>query len=203
MIKQFLSSQAGHPKGMIGRLFALLMNKGNKDVYDGIMDMLDVTPQTSLLEIGFGNGQLLLEIEKTHPKRICGIDISETMMAAAQKKFKKAGLTDRIEIDRAGTEAIPFDDETFDTVLTSNTIYFWKDLRQGLTEIHRVLRKGGCFINGFATVKGLKDHSFTEYNFKKYELADFKKASIETGFKVEDQIEIIKDKAYCVKIIKQ
>ncbi len=203
MFKQFLASQFGRPKGFVGKIFGLIMNKGNRHVYDGILEMLDVKPDQTLLEVGFGNGRLLLDVLKSNPDKLCGIEVSDTMFDAAQKLFRKAGVLNRIEIKKGNVNSIPYDPNVFDTIYTCNTIYFWDNLESGLKEIRRILKPGGSFINGFYTTKGLNDHSFTRYNFKKYELKDFLSASMRSGFKITGQTEITKDKTYCIKLRKE
>jgi len=62
--------------------------------------------------------------------------------------------------------ALPFDDESFDCVLSSSALehdkYFWRTI----SEVKRVLRKGGVFIAGVPIYKTLptdKDHTTLTY----------------------------------------
>jgi hypothetical protein len=43
-------------------------------------------------------------------------------------------------------DATPFEADSFDRVLSVNTIYFWADPDRGLREIHRVLKPGGRLV---------------------------------------------------------
>lgn len=43
-----------------------------------------------------------------------------------------------IQVQLGDVSHLPFPETTFDRVFTINTIYFWPDALQGLTEIHRV-----------------------------------------------------------------
>ena len=43
-------------------------------------------------------------------------------------------------------ESIPFEDGSFDGVVTVNTVYFWPDLGPGLAEVLRVLKPGGRIV---------------------------------------------------------
>jgi ubiquinone/menaquinone biosynthesis C-methylase UbiE len=40
-------------------------------------------------------------------------------------------------------EALPFDDVSFDIVVSANSIFFWPDQPAGIQEIYRVLKPGG------------------------------------------------------------
>ena len=69
-------------------------------------------------------------------------DFSEGMLENAKANLgERAGLEYRV-ID---IMKIPFDDETFDVVIANMMLYHVPDIARGLSEVRRVLKKGGAF----------------------------------------------------------
>jgi 2-polyprenyl-3-methyl-5-hydroxy-6-metoxy-1,4-benzoquinol methylase len=61
----------------------------------------------TILEIGCGTGNLLLELAKAFPSARCvGIDIDETSLAIAREKIEEAGLGARVEVRQGTPEAV-------------------------------------------------------------------------------------------------
>jgi hypothetical protein len=46
-------------------------------------------------------------------------------------------------------ESLPFTDGRFNKAITVNTVYFWKSLTAGFSELHRVLGPSGLVVIGF------------------------------------------------------
>ncbi len=42
--------------------------------------------------------------------------------------------------------ALPFADTSFDVATAFETVYFWPDIRRSLSEVARVIRRGGTFM---------------------------------------------------------
>ncbi len=75
--------------------------------------------------------------------RVVGVDISEQMLAVGRNKVKKVGLQDKVEVQIADAENLPFDDASFDSVTVAFGVRNFEHLLQGLSEMCRVLRPGG------------------------------------------------------------
>ncbi len=94
-----------------------------------------------VLEIGFGSGLSLPHYPKT-VKNLVGLEPSKGMRARVRvpNKFMNFKLV-------AGkAEKIPFEDETFDFVVSHFTLCSVRDLPKSLSEIHRVLKPRGRFL---------------------------------------------------------
>ncbi len=109
-----------------------------------------------LLEVPVGTGVLTMPVYRELPDaRITCLDYSAGMMAAAEKRAKAAGL--RNVIFRQGDAgALPFDDETFDIVLSLNGFHAFPDKKAAYRETCRVLRKGGTFCGCFYIREGCR-----------------------------------------------
>ena len=64
------------------------------------------------------------------------------MLEIGRKKIDSEGLTAKIELVTGDSEAIKFDDNTFDGVMVAFGVRNFEDLQRGLKEILRVMRPG-------------------------------------------------------------
>jgi demethylmenaquinone methyltransferase/2-methoxy-6-polyprenyl-1,4-benzoquinol methylase len=72
-----------------------------------------------------------------------GIDISKGMLELGKKKVEDQGLNAIIDLQEGDSEAIKFDDNTFDAVTVAFGVRNFANLEKGLAEMWRVLRPGG------------------------------------------------------------
>ena len=97
-----------------------------------------------VLEVGCGIGDLLVDMAQAG-YHCQAIDRSPQMVAATRAKLARKGLADRVEVAEGRVQALPFDDASFDSVVsTFPTEYIYDPAT--LREIARVLRPGGRLI---------------------------------------------------------
>jgi ubiquinone/menaquinone biosynthesis C-methylase UbiE len=96
-----------------------------------------------VLEVGFGTG-LNLPHYPDHVRRITTVDPSPGMTKLARKRVSGSG----IEVDQRclGGEQLPFEDGTFDCVVSTWTLCSIPEVGRALSEVYRVLRSGGRFV---------------------------------------------------------
>lgn len=96
-----------------------------------------------ILEIGFGTG-LNLPHYPAHVRRIGAIDPNPGMHRKAARRIEQT----TIEVDKrlAASEQLPFDEATFDCVVSTFTLCSVGDAARSLAEVYRVLRPGGSFL---------------------------------------------------------
>ena len=100
-------------------------------------------PKT-MLDIATGTGDFaILAAQMLHPERLIGADISEGMMDIGRRKVEQAGLSGVISFAKEDCLNLSYQDETFDAVTAAFGIRNFADLDRGLSEMCRVLRKGG------------------------------------------------------------
>ena len=100
-------------------------------------------PKT-LLDIATGTGDFAIQACQQLPEvSITAVDISEGMMAVGREKAKTSGLQERIRFERQDCTVLSYPDNTFDAVTAAFGIRNFADLDKGLSEMCRVLRKGG------------------------------------------------------------
>lgn len=96
-----------------------------------------------VLEIGFGTG-LNLACLPDSVTELDAIDPNPGMRALADPRIVRSGLT--VRFAQHGGEALPFEDGSFDTVVTTFTLCTIDEVDVALSEIRRVLRPGGAFL---------------------------------------------------------
>jgi demethylmenaquinone methyltransferase/2-methoxy-6-polyprenyl-1,4-benzoquinol methylase len=99
-----------------------------------------------VLDIATGTGDFAIEASKIKGTHIIGVDIAEDMLEVGRKKIEQLKLTQQIQLATADSENLPFEDNKFDAVLVSFGVRNFENLELGLSEIFRVLKKGGIFI---------------------------------------------------------
>lgn len=99
---------------------------------------------SSLLDVGCGAGVDLVVARKMigDQGRVCGVDLTEEMIARAEANFRKLGLAD-IEAVHISSEDLPFADKSFDTVISNGVINLSPAKPELIAEIFRVLKPGG------------------------------------------------------------
>jgi ubiquinone/menaquinone biosynthesis C-methylase UbiE len=94
-----------------------------------------------ILDVGTGQGYLPIEIAKRAPGlKLDGIDLSPAMVKLARKTAAKKGVADRVRFQRAHAAELPFDDGSFDLVISTLSFHHWARPIECLTELHRVLK---------------------------------------------------------------
>jgi len=100
-----------------------------------------------ILDIATGTADVaILAANILSPEKIIGIDISDGMLELGRKKITNLNLQDTIELLQGDSEAIQFEDDSFDAVTVSFGVRNFQHLENGLNEIKRVLRKGGKIV---------------------------------------------------------
>ncbi len=109
-----------------------------------LKEIVDGTPQR-ILDVACGTGDSTISIARAAAEgtKVTGVDISEGMMALVTEKAEKAGVLDRIDLQVADGEALPYEEGTFDRVTCAFGIRNFEHKEKGLEEFRRVLRPGG------------------------------------------------------------
>ena len=104
-------------------------------------------PGVKLLDLGCGAG---MDLYLASPLvgdegRACGVDLSKDMLSKGRELAKNYGYKN-IEFYHSGIDKMPFDDNTFDVIISNCVINLVPDKIAAFQEIYRVLKKGGHFI---------------------------------------------------------
>ena len=109
-----------------------------------------------LLEVPVGTGVLTMPIYRDLPgAEITCLDYSPDMMSAARERAKCAGIQN-VRFVQGDVGALPFEDESFDIVLSLNGFHAFPDKEAAYRETFRVLKSGGTFCGCFYVQGGCK-----------------------------------------------
>jgi ubiquinone/menaquinone biosynthesis C-methylase UbiE len=98
-----------------------------------------------LLEVPVGTGVLTMPVYATLPKAdITCLDYSPDMMAAAKRRSPG-----NVQFVQGDVGKLPFEDNTFDIVLSMNGFHAFPDKEAAYRETFRVLKPGGTFCGCF------------------------------------------------------
>ena len=102
-----------------------------------------------LLEVPVGTGVLTMPVYRDCPEaKITCLDYSPDMMAAAKSRAKALGL-ENVSFCQGDVGQLPFEEESFDVVLSLNGFHAFPDKEAAYRETFRVLKRGGTFCGCF------------------------------------------------------
>ena len=102
-----------------------------------------------LLEVPVGTGVLTMPVYRDLPGAdITCLDYSPDMMKAAQERAKALNLSN-VRFQQGDVGALPYEDASFDIVLSLNGFHAFPDKEAAYRETYRVLKPGGVFCGCF------------------------------------------------------
>jgi len=159
-------ANAGFYDGMItcstipGRIICgVVWNMGSKKNTQYLERALSGIPEDfsgRLLEVPVGTGVLTMPVYQGLPEAdITCLDYSPDMMASARAKANALGLKN-VRFMQGDVGALPFEDGTFDIVLSLHGFHAFPDKEAAYRETFRVLKPGGTFCGCFYVQGGCR-----------------------------------------------
>ena len=104
----------------------------------GLIDFAGVEPGMRTLDVGCGPGALAaVLVERLGTTRVSAADPSAPFVDACRARLPG------VEVVKAGAEALPFADDTFDAAISQLVVNFMPDTEAGVRGMARVTRPGG------------------------------------------------------------
>ncbi|SDD69302.1 class I SAM-dependent methyltransferase [Rhodospira trueperi] len=113
--------------------------------HDLILDRVGAAPGLRILDVGCGDGLLAMALAG-QGAHVTGLDASPRMIAAARKR--PAPQRGGVSFDIGQADALPFEADTFDGVVSITALCFVADPGGAVREMVRVLKPGGRLIIG-------------------------------------------------------
>jgi ubiquinone/menaquinone biosynthesis C-methylase UbiE len=150
-------------------------------------------PGGRVLEVGCGRGMgVELLLERFGAERVDAFDLDPDMVRMAQERLARHG--DRVRLWTGDVTAIDAPDATYDAVFDFGIVHHVPRWRDAIAEIHRVLRRGGCFYAEEVLAKFIHHPLWSrvlEHPMQdRFDAAEFAAALTEAGFEVRNQREL-------------
>lgn len=133
--------------------FSRFMEGGAREFYE----RLDITPNSQLLDVACGSGQLALMAAKDG-MGVTGVDIAGNLVERARARAQAEGLPARFE--EADAELLPFEDASFDVVVSLIGAMFAPQPQLVAQELLRVCMPGGTIAMANWTPQGFIGQMF-------------------------------------------
>jgi len=115
--------------------------KGIDRSFEEIADfMVGILPKGRLLDVGTGQGLLIIAISNKNPALdLSGIDTDDSMLAIARQNIRSIkGVDLRI----GNIRKTEYADDFFDCIVSAGNFHGWENPAEGLDEIFRILKPG-------------------------------------------------------------
>lgn len=109
-----------------------------------LVSRIEITAGSNILELACGTGIVTQRLAShlSGSAELTATDINGDMLAVAQEKISAPNVC----WDTVDMVAIPYEHDLFDTVVCQFGLMFATDKYKAVTEIHRVLKKGGKLL---------------------------------------------------------
>ena len=146
-----------HVAGVLGRL---IWGTDTAAFYRDIARLTELPSGTSVLDIPCGGGVAFRGLRREQDLNYVAADLSRVMLKRARAEADRRGIH-WIEFVEADVEALPFDERSFDLVVTYTGLHCFPDPPAAIAEMARVLRPGGE-LRGTSVIKqaGLRQDGF-------------------------------------------
>jgi arsenite methyltransferase len=163
-----MARQLGRPEGWRGRIVARGLNRGNRSFVEASVRAAGLEAGDVGADIGFGGGiGLGLLMADVGPSgTVHGVDLSETMVDAARRRFAESCASGLLHVHRGSLTGMPLPDSSVDGAITVNTLYFVDDLSSAFAEVERILRPGGRVVVGIGDPDSMARMAVTAHGFR-------------------------------------
>ena len=120
-------------------------------VAEQFVERLDIKSGMKVLDVACGSGNLAVNAAAKGAD-VTGIDIADNLVEAAKKRAEAAGLN--IKFEQGDAEALPYEDNTFDIVMTMFGAMFAPRPEITASELVRVCKPGGTIAMANWTPEG-------------------------------------------------
>jgi SAM-dependent methyltransferase len=140
--------------------FSRFMETSAVEFLDRIEGRIRVADGPRLLDVACGSGQVTL-LAARRGARVTGVDIASNSIAAARGRARAEGLDARF--DEGDAESLPYDDASFDAVVTLYGAMFAPRPELVAAELLRVCRPGGTIAMGNWNAAGFIGQMFKTF----------------------------------------
>ena len=187
-----LARQLAHPEGDVGLAVMRWADGNNRQADAEAVASLGIEAGSHVLEIGFGTGRTVHKvISQDVDIHYAGLDVSPTMVAEAARSNAALVEAGRASFRLGSAEDMPFLDSSFDRVFSIGVAHFWASPIKPLSEVRRVLRRGGLSLMGCLHPRSAPGFARPEYGIHLRDAAEWDAIHRAAGF-AEVNVETLK-----------
>ena len=123
--------------------FGMSRHEGGLNATQEMVNLCRLDGGKHILDVGCGAGKTACYLAKKHGCQVTAVDISPRMIEWAKETAVREGVADKIEFKVADAQALPFEDATFDGLISESVLTFVPDRKQAIQEFIRVIKPGG------------------------------------------------------------
>ena len=127
---------------LMGYLEVPFFQIGGLSSTEKLGELCRIDKDTNVLVVGCGTGFNSCYLAGKFGCRIMGVDIAEEAIKKANERAENEKLSNKVEFKVGDAYDLPFEDNTFDVVITQFVSQFL-DMEKALNEFTRVLKMGG------------------------------------------------------------
>ena len=101
----------------------------------------------AILDVATGTAGVAIALATRTGADVTGVDLTESMLARGRERVSAARLEQRVRLQAARAEELPFPDASFDAVSFTYLLRYVRDPAATLRELARVLRPGGVLAS--------------------------------------------------------
>jgi ubiquinone/menaquinone biosynthesis C-methylase UbiE len=117
---------------------------GGTKTTDELLQACEITEDSNVLDVGCGVGQPPVYIAQKYKCKVTGIDVSARMIQRAKERKQKNDAIKTTFLEADASKTLPFEDNTFDIVMTESVLNFIENKEHALLEFKRVAKPNGC-----------------------------------------------------------
>jgi ubiquinone/menaquinone biosynthesis C-methylase UbiE len=100
-----------------------------------------------ILDVGTGTTQIPIELcRRSAAARVTAIDLAEHMLQVGRENLRRAGLSERITLERVDAKAMPYKAGSFAALVSNSIIHHIPEPAQVFAEMKRVVAPGGVLF---------------------------------------------------------
>lgn len=120
-----------------------VLHPGGYQATEKLSSLCQLNENSHVLDLACGAGTTSIYLSAKYNCKVSGIDISKNLIDSANKSLEKSDKQHKISFEVADAFNIPYEDNTFDTVIAQAFFILIDKKEKVLDEIYRVLKPGG------------------------------------------------------------
>ncbi len=132
-----------YENSLIHALFGTSFHPGGLKLTKELCEKLNLSPKDKVLDLASGLGTTAIFLAEEFGVSITGIDVSEINVKKSNLLAQDKGLGERVKFVVANAEKLPFEDQSFDVIISECSLCLFQNKELAILEMNRLLKFGG------------------------------------------------------------